>query len=69
MDDIDDALGCLFGLAVLGILVIFTVAKVNEIGHRNGYKDLANQIADGTHTVEVQEFSDGTREVRIVEVE
>lgn len=60
----DDGMGC---VAVV-VALLLTAFICLRIGNNTGKKTLAHQIADGTHTVEVQEFSDGTREVRIVEV-
>jgi len=60
----DDGIGC---VAVVVALII-TAFICLSIGNNTGKRALAHQIADGTHTVEVQHFSDGTREVRIVEI-
>ena len=53
-----------FTLVVCVLAIIFGCF----IGYGCGRERLAKSIANGTHVVEIQKFSDGTQEVRIVEV-
>ena len=63
----DNDEGCLFAVVLTVIAFVCCVVSFVQ-GIEKTQTKLAEQIADGTHTVEVQEFSDGTREVRIVEI-
>ena len=64
-----DGEDALIYLCVMVILLVVTALVAAANGMQSGRNQLANEIADGTHIVEVREFSDGTREVRIVEVD